>query len=145
MLLAQTSQLDYEELCRLDVLGLADTSQHDQGEVYKEFQEQLLRSDEGWYEVALPWKGNHLLLPSYQQGSLCRLENLKRKLKRIGVEEAYCEVIEQQKAEGILEAADQPAQGIECYIPHKPVFREEAVSTKVCVMCDASAKDLLYR
>ena len=56
MLLTQTSQLDYEELCRLDV---RDTPQHDQGEVYKEFQEQLLRSDEGWYEAALPWKGNY--------------------------------------------------------------------------------------
>ena len=47
MLLTQTSQLDYEELCRLNVLELVDTQQHDQGEVYKQFQEQLLRSDEG--------------------------------------------------------------------------------------------------
>ena len=58
----------------------------------------------------------------------------------MGVEEAYSEVSEQQKAEGIVEAADQPAQGIECYIPHKPVIREEAASTKVCVVYDASAK-----
>ena len=70
-------------------------------------------------------------LPSYKQVNLRPLENLKRKLKRMGVEEAYSEVIEQQKAEGIVEAADQPAQGIECYIPHKPVIREEAASTKV--------------
>ena len=48
-------------------------------------------------------------LPSYKEGSLRRLENLKRKLKRMGVEEAYNEVIEQQKAEGIVEAPDQPA------------------------------------
>jgi len=47
----------------------------------------------------------------------------------MGVEGAYSEVIEQQKAEGIVEAADQPAQGIECRIPHKPVTREEATST----------------
>ena len=81
MLLTQTSQLDYEELCRLDVLGLKDTPQHDQGELYKEFQEQLLRSDEGWYEPALPWRGNHPPLLSYKQGSLRLLENLKQKLK----------------------------------------------------------------
>ena len=140
MPLTQTSQVEYKELCRLDVLGLKDTPQHDQGEVYKEFQEQLMRSDEGWYEVALPWKGNHPPLPSYKEGSLRRLENLKQKIKRMGVEEAYSEVIEQQKAEGIVEAADQPAQGIECYIPHKPVIREEAASTKVHVVYDASAK-----
>jgi len=70
MLLTQTSQLDYEELHRLDVLGLVNTPQPDQGEVYKESPEQLLHSDEGWYEAALPWKDNHPPLPSYEQGSL---------------------------------------------------------------------------
>ena len=30
MLLIQTSQLDYEQLCRLDVLGLEDSSEHNQ-------------------------------------------------------------------------------------------------------------------
>ena len=140
MLLTQTSQVEYKELCRLDVLGLKDTPQHDQGEVYKEFQEQLLHSDEGWYEAALPWKGNHPPLPSYKEGSLRRLENPKHKIKQMGVEEAYSEVIEQQKAEGIVEVADQPVQRIECYIPHKPVIKEETASTKVRVVYDASAK-----
>ena len=70
MLLIQTSQLDYEELWRLDVTGLLDTPQHIQGDVCKEFQEQLLRSDEGCCEAALLWKGNHSPLPSYKQESL---------------------------------------------------------------------------
>ena len=43
MLLCQTSHVDYEELCRLDVLGLADTAPNDQGDVYAEFKEQLVR------------------------------------------------------------------------------------------------------
>ena len=34
MMLTQTSQTDYEELCPLDVLGLADSSEHDQLAVY---------------------------------------------------------------------------------------------------------------
>ena len=38
--------------------GLVDTPQHHQSEVYDEFQEQLLLSEEGWYEAALPWKCN---------------------------------------------------------------------------------------
>ena len=37
MMLTQTSQTDYEELCHLDVLGLADSSEHDQLAVYSEF------------------------------------------------------------------------------------------------------------
>ena len=121
--------MDYEELCRLDVLGLADTPQHDQGEVYREFREQLHRSKSGWYEAALPWKGNHPQLPSNKQGSLRRLNNLKQKLKRTGIEQTYSEIIEEQKANGIVESADQPAQGVELYIPHKPVIRENAAST----------------
>ena len=41
MLLTQTSQSDYEDLCRMDVLGLADTSENDQSMVHAEFKEQL--------------------------------------------------------------------------------------------------------
>ena len=48
-MLTQTSQTDYEELCRLDVLGLANSSEHDQLGVYSEFTEQLVRAEEGWY------------------------------------------------------------------------------------------------
>ena len=47
MMLTQTSQTDYEELCRMDVLGLADSSEHDQLAAYREFKEQLVRNQEG--------------------------------------------------------------------------------------------------
>ena len=50
MFLTQTSSVEYEELCRMDVLGLADTSAGDQEAVYEEFKEQLSRSPDGWYE-----------------------------------------------------------------------------------------------
>ena len=44
LLMAQTSQTDYEELCRLDILGLEDSPEHGQREVYAEFREQFVRS-----------------------------------------------------------------------------------------------------
>ena len=47
LLLTQTNQSDYEQLCRLDVLGLEDRPEHDQASVYAEFREQLVRSEEG--------------------------------------------------------------------------------------------------
>ena len=47
MFLTQTSSVDYEELCRMDVLGLADTPVGDQEAVYEEFKEQLSRSPDG--------------------------------------------------------------------------------------------------
>ena len=72
MFLTQTSVADYEELCRLDVLGLEDTPIGDQRVVHQEFLEQLKRSAEGWYETSLPWKGNHPPLPENKLGSLKR-------------------------------------------------------------------------
>ena len=43
MLLTQTTQANYEGLCRLDILGLKDSSDDDQS-VHAEFKEQLQRS-----------------------------------------------------------------------------------------------------
>ena len=73
MMLTQTSQLDYEELCRLDVSGLADSPPYNQQAVYGEFREQLVRNEQGWYETALPWKGDRSALPNNENGNLQRL------------------------------------------------------------------------
>ena len=140
MLLTQTSQKDYEDLCRLDVLGLADTSEHDQSMVYSEFKEQLTRSPSGWYETGLPWRGNHPPLPSNKTGSICRLESLERRLEQKNRTDDYNAVIEEQKQLGVVEPANEPATGKEFYIPHKEVIRESAQSTKMRVVYDASAK-----
>ncbi len=141
MLLTQTSQADYEDLCRLDVLGLEDTPEHDQYAVHAEFRERLVRHPEGWYETGLLWKGSHPPLPSNKTGSLRRLPQLNNKLQRIDLTEKYAEVIEQQKSEGIVETAPGPPTGKEFYIPHKPVIRTEAESTKLRIVYDASARE----
>ena len=61
VLLTQTSQSDYENLCRLDVLGIADSGESDHEMVYQDFKEQLQRSPDGWYEANLPWKPHHTM------------------------------------------------------------------------------------
>ena len=139
-LTAQTSSIDYEQLCRLDVLGLEDSPTGDQGVVYKEFQEQLQRSPEGWYKTTLPWKGNHPPLPNNKCGSLRRLDSLARKLEKSGLLERYNDVIKDQLEQGIVERADEIPKGREFYIPHKPVVRESAESTKLRIVYDASAR-----
>ena len=141
MLLTQTSHVEYEELCRLDVLGLSDTPTNDQRNVYAEFQEQLTRDEEGWYETGLPWRGNHPVLPNNKDGSLRRLASLNRKLKRQNLTPAYEEIIEEQRGAGVVEKADGPyVGGREFYIPHKPVVRATAESTKLRIVYDASAR-----
>lgn len=96
MLLTQTSQSDYEDLCRLDILGLADTPEHDQRMVHAEFKEQLQRSSEGRYETGLPWRGNHPELPTNKQGSLRHLSSLTRKLQCINLANEYDAIIREQ-------------------------------------------------
>ena len=138
MMLTQTSQSDYEELCRLDILGLSDTAEHDQSEVYREFKEQLQRSPEGWYTTSLPWKGNHPPLPTNEKGSLRRLTSLQNRLLKKGLFEQYDAIIEDQKVQGIVEEAPSKPENRESYIPHKEVVREAATSTKLRVVYDES-------
>ena len=53
----------------------------------------------------------------------------------------YNKVIEQQKEEGIVEPACEPPVSKEFYLPHKPVVRTGAESTKLRVDYDGSAKE----
>ena len=136
----QTSVSDYEGLCRLDVLGLEDSPTGDQHIVYEEFREQLKRSPDGWYETGLPWKGNHPPLPDNKYGSLRRLTNLVRKLEKTKMLESYNDVIQDQLKSGVVERVVHAATKQEFYIPHKPVVRDTAETTKLRIVYDASAK-----
>ena len=72
---------NYEQLCRLDVLGVQDTPDGDQSAVYDEFCEQLTQQEDGRYESGLLWKPNHSPLANNKEGSCARLSNLIRKHK----------------------------------------------------------------
>ena len=139
--LAVNTTTDYDRLCTLDVLGLEDSPPGDQGEVYKEFREQLTRHPiEGWYETNLTWKGNHPPLPSNRSGSLTRMKSQINKLRRDGNLEAYDTIIQEQLAEGVIEKAPEKVVGRECYVPHRAVIRDEAEGTKMRIVYDCSAK-----
>ena len=140
MFLTQTATVDYEELCKLDVLGLEDSLTGNQETVYEEFKEQLTRSPEGWYETSLPWKGNHPPLSNNREGSLKRLNSLVRKLENQGQLETYDSIIRDQVSQGIVEYAHDKVESREFYIPHKAVIRENVESTKMRIVYDASAK-----
>ena len=140
MLLTQVHREDYEQLCRLDVLGLRDSATGDQQNVYREFKEQLTRSEEGWYETSLPWQVNHPPLPNNKSGSLKRLDNLVRKFEKQNIIEQYDKIVKEQIKEGIVEKVDTEAQDREFYLPHKAVIRESAETTKLRIVYDASAR-----
>ena len=136
-----TAQEDLESLYRLDVLGLSDTKEGDQQDVYSEFKEQLVRRPEGFYETRLPWKKSHPVLPTNEQISLRRLGSTLKKLERTNLMKQYHDVMNQQISDGILEPAPKhPTGNIIHYIPHKAVIREQAESTKLRIVYDASAR-----
>jgi hypothetical protein len=143
MFMTQTSSCDYEMLCRMDVLGLEGRPTGDQHSVYEDFKEQLARNTEGWYETGLPWRANHPPLPNNARGSVRRLGNLVKRLeKQPELMTKYDEIIQDQIYQGIVEKvtpSSVPANN-EFYIPHKPVVRETAESSKVRVVYDTSAK-----
>ena len=139
MLFTQTSRADFEDLCRLDILGLADTPE-DQDTVYEDFKERLERDPAGWYETSLPWKLNHPDLPTNEAGSKRRLANLVKRLERNGTYEQYDEIIQDQLKQGVIETAPPNPTKKEFYIPHKGVAKQDAESTKLRIVYDASAK-----
>ena len=112
------------------------------GKIYDEFQKQLGRSDEGWYETNLIWKEKHPPLNNNKSGSLGRLNNLLHNLSRNNQLETCDVIIREQQKSGIVETVDRNAncQNREFYMPHKAVITESAQTTKVWIVCDASAK-----
>ena len=110
--LAVNSNADYERLCALNVLGLADSPTGDQTDVYDEFKEQLVRSSEGWYETELPWKGNCPPLPNNRGGSLRKLNTLVRKLRKTDMLDEYDAVIREQLQEGVVERAPEHGERV---------------------------------
>jgi len=139
-LLAVNSNADYEKLCALDVLGLADSATGDQSAVYDEFKEQLVRSPERWYKTGLPWKGNCPPLPNNREGSLRRLNTLIRKLRKSDLLDEYDTVIREQPEEGVVEQAPAEVIGIEFFLPHRAVVRRNAETTQLRMVYDASAR-----
>ena len=137
--LAVNSTTDYDNLCSLDVLRLADTTGQE-SKVLGEFQEQLTRSEEGWYETALPWKPNHQPLLSNRIGSLQRLNSLVRKLKRTDMLADYDAIIQEQVKHGVVKTPNE-AVGKEFYLLHRTVVRENAETTKIRIVYDARRRN----
>jgi hypothetical protein len=102
--------------------------------VYEEFQEQLERSPEGWYETGLPWRSNNPPLPTNEMGSHRRLDNLVKLLKASDQYNHCNDIITKQLEDGVIELAPQEASDKGFYIPHKAVVKNTAETTKLCIV-----------
>ena len=125
---------DYEKLYSLDVLGVEDRGENDQLDVLREFKESVVRRDDGRYEVGFPWIPGAALPNTNETLSRKRPENVERKLSRNEkLKEEYDCIVEKQLSTAVIEEAPQNPSGSRVfYMPHKPVVKQSAVTTKVC-------------
>ena len=110
--------------------------------VYQQFEEEI-RFTDGRYEVKLPWKPNHPVLPDNYFLSKRRLQGLLTKLKQDReLFEEYDSIIKTQEEMGIIERVsdEECTVGRTHYLPHHAVLRQDKATTKVRVVYDASAK-----
>ena len=125
----------------LDTLGIKEA----EDSLFERFPSDIVFK-EGRYEVKLPWRDNHPILPSNYQMSLKRLFGLLRRLKSDpSLLKEYNDVITDQLNRGIVEMVKEPnlSQNHDeaHYIPHHAVIRRDKETTKLRIVFDGSAKE----
>ena len=134
------SRSEFERLCSMDVLGLDDTDTLNPS-FHQDFKDQIEFKGEGFYERRLPWKLPHGPLPTNKGLAMARLWGTTRRLEKHNKLVEDNTIMREQIERGILEPAPtQPTGEIVHYVPHHPVIREGAESTKMRVVYDCSSK-----
>ena len=130
---------EIKKFWELEALGI----QPEEASVYEEFTNTISRKD-GRYEVQLPWKHSHLVLPDNYKASLQRFQSLYNRLKQTPkILEEYDNVIKDQLQKGIVERVNESEAceiGKVHYLPHHAVIRRDKETTRLRVVYDASSK-----
>jgi hypothetical protein len=130
---------EIKKFWELEALGI----QPDEASVYEEFTNTISRKD-GRYEVQLPWKHSHPVLPDNYKASLQRFQSLYNRLKQTPkILEEYDNVINDQLQKGIVERVNESEAceiGKVHYLPHHAVIRRDKETTRLRVVYDASSK-----
>ena len=103
LLFSKTSLHDCENMYSLDCLGIEESHVKSDDLVYDKFRKQLGHNSEGYCETNLMWKESHYLLSVNIYGSIGRLNNLVKNLRRTNKLEAYDSIIQEQRANEIIE------------------------------------------
>ena len=127
LFLTRSTIEDYEDLCKLDVLGLEER-ENSEDPVFDRFKQQLTRSPEGWYETDLLFKPQDAALGTNKAASLGRLKNLINNKFKNNKElfQEYDEIIQNHMKLGYVEKVTEDPAGKAFYLPHRPVIRNNA-------------------
>ena len=127
------------QLFDLESVGIQETDS-----VHESFT-QNLKFENNRYTVKLPWREHHEILPDNFDLCVNRLTStVKRLRKSPNLLEEYDKVIRDQMDQSIVEEIKPNLNHVEPgkvhYLSHHAVIRQEAVTTKLRVVMDASAK-----
>ena len=132
---------EFEQMCSIEVLGLADIDGRLDKEFHEHFQEKLVRLDDGTYSTRLPWKPEIVKVPMNKELAIGRLYSTTRRLEKLKKLEEYHDIMEAQVKDGILEIVpEKPTGEVLHYVPHQAVIREDAESTRMRIVYDLSAR-----
>ena len=121
---------EFEQMCSIEVLGLADVDGRLDKEFHEHFQEKLARLDDGTYSTRLPWKPEIVKVPTNKELAIGRLYSTTRCLEKLKKLEEYHDIMEAQVKDGILEIVpEKPTGEVVHYVPHQAVIQEDAEST----------------
>ncbi|GBN82784.1 hypothetical protein AVEN_143835-1 [Araneus ventricosus] len=144
-----TSMLNKEalisDLWSLDALGILDPSEKKnklelQEEARDHFLSTVKVNEEGRFQVSLPWLDNHLPLKDNHGLAVKRLDSTVKRLKAEKLYDAYGEVFNEWKREGIIEVVPKREIDLPChYLPHRHVVKENS-TTRIRPVFDASVK-----
>ncbi|GBN19848.1 hypothetical protein AVEN_114557-1 [Araneus ventricosus] len=128
------------------VIGITDSAakiskEEDDLKAKANFLKTISINDEGRYEVALPWKENHIPLSSHKDLALKRLQKVTTNLKSDNFYQVYDNVLKKWSELGIIE--EVPPDDVNSFghhLPRRPVIKQKS-STEVRPVFVASARE----
>lgn len=140
--------MDISDLWRLDVLGInepmeAKSKETLAADAMEHFRNTVTVNSESRYEVTLPWIEGHPELLDNRDMAEKRLNNVTKKLIKLGKFNEYDQVFSEWLNAGITEkvtelsSCNKPLH----YLPHHAVVKESSITTKIRPVFDASALD----
>jgi len=122
--------------------GIYPPAINEDTDILKNFNDSIILRDLR-YAVNLPWLADRTLTSTYKQRAYARLQQTTKKLIKSDKLAAYNEIIQEYLEMDIIEVCNENSSNIRCrYVPHHAVIKEQAQSTKIRIVFDASAREI---
>jgi len=125
-----------------EMAGITKNFEHEERNFFTDFKKNITFS-QNRYSVKFPWKENASIVSSYYDTAFQRLQQTVNKLVKTQKLQQYSEILRKYEEDGIIEKCEPTTDKnqIVRYIPHHGVVKEQAESTKLRIVFDASSKN----